>query len=408
MDRLLRAGAGIGVKGWRGCHGRTLLDAAAEGGNDLVVSALLYSGGRSEINEKTTRKKRTALHRAAHGGHRDAARTLLAAGADVNIIDRDRSSPLRLAIEHGHNEHLAGDLLLTSEYKDIKDVNGHFPIHLAASRGLDQTVKLLLLKGVNVNSRSDTGDTPLHYAIEENHYSTMELLLAAGADLGAFNNAGHTPLHHAITQNSNLGIVEALLEKGTDIDIKDRGGSRPLHIAANKGNEKVMAILLRMGADVDATNSKQETPLHHACSTGWPGAADLLLRWGADETLRSACGRPPSAFIPRIHLALEADRPRLERLERLLQRAPQDRAWRRRGLFLLCRAYPEKLGIGTELLEASHGSPSEALDRTGVKAANKMKEGSVGGRREDDFESVAAWMLGLKEEDVFRHVVGYL
>lgn len=70
----------------------------------------------------------------------------------VNIIDGDLSNLLHLAIEHGRNDRLAGDLLLAREYEDIKDASGRFLIHLAAPRGLDQVERLFLLKGVNVNS----------------------------------------------------------------------------------------------------------------------------------------------------------------------------------------------------------------------------------------------------------------
>lgn len=43
VEKLLRAGANGGA-GWKGCGRRTLLDAAALGGNDDVVSALLQAG----------------------------------------------------------------------------------------------------------------------------------------------------------------------------------------------------------------------------------------------------------------------------------------------------------------------------------------------------------------------------
>lgn len=43
VQRLLKAGANGGA-GWRGCRGRTLLDAAALGGNEHVVTALLQAG----------------------------------------------------------------------------------------------------------------------------------------------------------------------------------------------------------------------------------------------------------------------------------------------------------------------------------------------------------------------------
>lgn len=49
VNRLLRAGAN-GSAGWRGCRGRTLVDAAALGGNGDVVSALLRAGCGADVN----------------------------------------------------------------------------------------------------------------------------------------------------------------------------------------------------------------------------------------------------------------------------------------------------------------------------------------------------------------------
>lgn len=49
VNVLLGAGAN-GSAGWRGCRGRTLLDAAAVGGNGEVVSALIRAGAEPDVN----------------------------------------------------------------------------------------------------------------------------------------------------------------------------------------------------------------------------------------------------------------------------------------------------------------------------------------------------------------------
>lgn len=57
VTALLSAG-GTGTPGLRGCRGRTLLDAAAEGGNEKVVSALLKAGSRPDLRVRSGSKKR--------------------------------------------------------------------------------------------------------------------------------------------------------------------------------------------------------------------------------------------------------------------------------------------------------------------------------------------------------------
>ncbi|CAN0370032.1 unnamed protein product [Ectocarpus sp. 12 AP-2014] len=63
--RLLDAGAD-GSAGWRGCGGRTLLDAAACGKNeDMVRTLLLKAGAIEDINVRFGDRRESALHVAA-------------------------------------------------------------------------------------------------------------------------------------------------------------------------------------------------------------------------------------------------------------------------------------------------------------------------------------------------------
>lgn len=57
VTALLKAGA-TGVPGPRGCRGRTLLDAAAEGGNERVVSAILKAGAAPDLSVRSGSKRR--------------------------------------------------------------------------------------------------------------------------------------------------------------------------------------------------------------------------------------------------------------------------------------------------------------------------------------------------------------
>ncbi|CAM9757739.1 unnamed protein product, partial [Ectocarpus fasciculatus] len=78
VSKLLRAGAN-GGGGYRGCHDKTLLHAAAEGGNVHVVSTLHRAGAGSEMDTKTPGTGHTPLHLAVLGGNAAAAKTLILA-----------------------------------------------------------------------------------------------------------------------------------------------------------------------------------------------------------------------------------------------------------------------------------------------------------------------------------------
>lgn len=427
VEKLLKAGAN-GKAGWRGCHGRTLLDAAADGGSERVVSALLDAGSKPDINVTTEGTQSTALHRAARGGHADAARILLMAGANVNSLDVGQCSPLHLAfVKEG--EQLACDLLLSGASPGAQDVYGFCPIHYAASQGRDRSVQLMLRKGVDINIRNTRGLTPLHAASIAGRVGAANLLLAAGADAGASDALGNSPLHHA-AENNKQAIIKALVDAGSNIGARASDGWTPLHRATFHSSFAAMYELLRLGADVAAVTNAGWASIHVACWRGNPEATDLLLRWGADENFAVHPGKPARQLIPSRRGASEEDLPKLERLTRLVERAPLDRAWRRRGLLVMCRDRLEKVqvaaGVGsmTRQKHASSGSRNSKKAKmevvfgsrssrrgsassvgTGNSQAGALGEKAGGG---SSAVSVMEWVVHLGQPVIFRKIIGFL
>ena len=108
----------------------------------------------------------TPLHFAAMGGHVDAARALLEAGADPNAMSRHRFVKVR-------------------------------PLHTATaldiSSGDPEIVRVLLEHGADVNGRSDEGGfTPLHNASGSGAAELVRILLEHGADPNATTDDGRT------------------------------------------------------------------------------------------------------------------------------------------------------------------------------------------------------------------------
>ena len=418
VGKLMKAGVD-GSAGWKGCEGKSLLHAAAEGGNEQVMSALITVGAKSDINTTAPANGRTPLHVAARGGKVAAAKMLMMAGADVNIVDANNEGPLHLAVMAGHTG-VAENLLLCGADPE-KKLSSFFPIHLAAGLGQDGVVRNLLYRGAHVNRKCAHGWTALGHAVRHDHLSTVKVLLDGGADV-AIMSGGQPPLHIAVGRD-NTDILAALVEAGAAVEARNGNGQAPLHWAAYRGRNAAMRALLQLGANVHATARTGSTPLHTACHKGLLDGADLLLRWGADETTLDTKGRTPSARIPKIAKAAEEDRPRLERLSKLLASAPQDRAWRRRGMLVMCRAHPDRLRLGAKLpdtaeaIEQPQGRPSQRPRRSEVKVdvtRGDARGGSAGGAGGNSaggggggFDGVVAWLMAL-EEDVFRTIVGFL
>ncbi|CAB1105080.1 unnamed protein product [Ectocarpus sp. CCAP 1310/34] len=107
--KLLEAGA-YGSAGWRGCRDRSLIDAAAVGGNVDVVSGFLEAGAEPDVQVVSWSSKTSALCTPVRFGHEDVARRLVTAGADVNFVDPMRKSPAFAQATRAGYEQLVGDI----------------------------------------------------------------------------------------------------------------------------------------------------------------------------------------------------------------------------------------------------------------------------------------------------------
>eukprot|EP00752_Nemacystus_decipiens_P002389 g2255.t1 len=437
VQKLLKAGAD-GSAGWKGCHGKTLLHAATEGGDGKVMSALMRAGAEADMEAPASRG-RTPLHLAAFRGKQAAAGALTMAGANVNSLDANNDTPLHLAIERGHVG-IAKDLLLSGADPGKTGSKGEYPVYLAASRGQDEVVLSLVHKKTNLNylgSRGNTPLTPLAVAVREDRLSVAELLLDGGADANFRMHCSKTALHTAVEHNKP-GAIPALVESGADIEARSDAGMTPLATAPIFGSHAAMLVLLQLGASVNTKNNRGWTPLHAACRRGNADSAEVLLRWGADETFVTDSGKTPSQYVPDVAHASGEDRPRLERLAMILASAPQDRAWRRRGFLVMCRARQVRLVLVEEIPDreaAGTGQPPErprrrirpghvkvelgvngAQQGDGAGARGTTRSGNVrakgrgtGGERAGrGFGGVAAWLMAVTDENLFRKVVAFL
>jgi ankyrin repeat protein len=117
------------------------------------------------------------------------------------------------------------------------------------------------------------------------------------------------------SQRDNPDLVNALLDRGADIDTRLRGATA-LHYVAKAGFLKTARVLIARGADPDVTNDDGETPLFYAFKAGKRsdvGAmCGLLVSAGADTehqnkkwaTPRQMAGRMKRADRGRILAAL--------------------------------------------------------------------------------------------------------
>lgn len=135
-------------------------------------------------------------------------------------------------------------------------------LHIAAQKGHERIVRVLLLQGnIDANSQDSDGRTPLIHAAIENHDSVVLLLLSHGAQIGVYDCDGRSALHWAVLHR-RLEILKQLLEHrakyetGLDIDVYDNYGWTPLHMSVDRAFEAGILMLLQEGADINAKAHK--------------------------------------------------------------------------------------------------------------------------------------------------------
>jgi ankyrin repeat protein len=113
-------------------------------------------------------------------------------------------------------------------------------------------------------------------------------------------------INQAIGRGDNATAIRLLQTDGSLIHACDRQGGTPLHIAAEEGNEEMVAWLLKKRAKTGKEDLQGLTPLDRAALAAdprneqakrFPAIAKQLLEHGAEETIRGAVAL---ADAPRI------------------------------------------------------------------------------------------------------------
>ncbi|XP_053396874.1 transient receptor potential cation channel subfamily A member 1-like isoform X2 [Mercenaria mercenaria] len=177
LNILIKNGAGV----FHTCKGKkTVLHlAAAEGWTDIVAQLLKSWKGLVSL---TDIDGRTALHDAVIHNQKKVVEILIQAGASVNALDTDNSTPISFAAEQGLVK--CTRLLLSNDAhinlegieKEETRKNMMTPVQVAAVNGHSEVVHILVTeKNADLTRRSidhDKGNC-LDLAIDNNHVDTV-------------------------------------------------------------------------------------------------------------------------------------------------------------------------------------------------------------------------------------------
>ncbi|KAJ4426014.1 hypothetical protein ANN_27641 [Periplaneta americana] len=116
-----------------------------------------------------------------------------------------------------------------------------------------ETVKLLVEKGADVNTKDASKRTPLFCAIDGSHVNVVQFLIESGANVNAYDEQDQSPTLAAAQQYDECCQTK---DKGIDVNIAlmlmcNWFGQSPIFAAAEGGNVDVVSLLMDKGVDVN-------------------------------------------------------------------------------------------------------------------------------------------------------------
>ncbi len=175
------------------------------------MTRLLASG--AAVNARDSHG-RTPLHVATFARQREVIRALVAAGADLGLLENDRYDAVTIAA-------VADD---------------------------EETLRVLLSLGASARLTTSRYDgTALIAAAHLGHDGVVRQLIAAGAPLDHVNNLHWTALIEAIVLGDggrrHVAVLRALVDAGASLTLTDAQGRKPLELAQARGYAEMVRIL---------------------------------------------------------------------------------------------------------------------------------------------------------------------
>lgn len=250
------------------------------------------------------------LRKAVASGNVKLVRDLIKDGCSANQMDGNGWTLLHLAASRGKERALRVLLEKGGDAFARDFVGGFTALHYAAMHGRTRIAKLLLdFKGLDkeklVDARSEDGWTPLHVAAHYGRDSFVELLLESKGFVDALSDKGTTALQLAIIRERTSSI-RVLLNWGANIDVQF---GFPLRYAVIKGNVNCVRMLVEHGALTSIKRPEDgQTPLHLAALRNSEPLARLLYKFGADINVYNDEGLTPLSISRMMYNLNSIDR----------------------------------------------------------------------------------------------------
>jgi len=193
----------------------------------------------------------------------DRLNRLVDEGIDINYPNNNY--PLLNAIKQ-KKSYIANLLINEGANFNIKDKNYLTPFLLSIYHELEDTMRLLIDRGVDIDYVGPEGDNnPLILTLSRGNNIFSDILLENGFNVKKFNRDMNTPLHIAFSEKNKLkpSTISKLLFYG-DLNIQNMNGDTPLHLFLNNYDwDNYGKILENKKMDIFIENHKKKKPIDY-------------------------------------------------------------------------------------------------------------------------------------------------
>ncbi|XP_051726464.1 uveal autoantigen with coiled-coil domains and ankyrin repeats isoform X2 [Ctenopharyngodon idella] len=279
---------------------------------------------------------------------------------------------LMKAAENGDTEKLIATLKKGTNPTKL-DPEGRSAFHVAASKGLINSLNVFLDNSVNVKALDAAGKTALHLAAAGGHSMCVQRLLQCKCPVDSADLQGRTALHDAAYVGCKA-TIKMLCDSGASIDAADADGRSPLLLAAKMSQPGACQLLVQFGARTVLRDKQNKTALILACENSCKEAVEILLKTKADVSAVDAYGHDAYHYarlswnqdlITLVQNALETTT-KAKETANVSQKSQQAKPWTKAGSVKMEKALSEPLTRehGSHSTEGKGAKQGHNLDST--------------------------------------------
>lgn len=287
---------------------------------------LIVKEGNVDVNQKRKLGFYYPIILASALGYFEIVRILHKNGANPFMLVNNNLTALHVASAEGHHEIV--QYLVDEAGLDVNqaDINGNTALLFAAYGAKVRTMKVLVEKGADINTKNKVGQSVWEFSLNHpnENFLTCTLMLykqfmrsTSLSELITFPR-GKSPLHIAAS-TGNVKKLKELLDQGVDPQVRDINGNTFFHLAAKENKTEVLEEFISTFS-ISELNNNDDTALHVAAKNGNLEATIILMRKFKLDA-KNKQGMTP------LHVTVISDRANHKLVRKLVEHIVKTSSW---------------------------------------------------------------------------------